>query len=157
MCAPFGGCSALVTATREMIGTVCNEYLRCADSTAQLTMVVQELLENLAKYSRRGLGTFEFDLRLDPPHVVCRICTQNEADPRDMDEAHRLLSCASAEPDPSAFYRAMVESSRERERSRLGLLRIRAEVGLVVSHTMDGGNLRIMVTGTIPSKAEARC
>lgn len=119
-----------------------------------LVMAVQELAENLVKYSK-GEASLSFELCLDQDRTVARICTQNTASAEHIREVSELFSHIGSAADATSLYDEMVAASGEREGSRLGLIRVRAEAGLVLSCTIDGGRLSIAATGPVQAKVSA--
>lgn len=131
---------------------MCSQYLATSDTTAQIIMVAQELLENLVKYSREGRSCIDFELYLDDDQPSCRITTRNNAELCHVAEVQGLIARVSNSDDPRALYDAMVASSGEREGSGLGLVRIRAEAGLFLSQSVQGSNLYIVASGPVQAK-----
>jgi len=114
-------------------------------------MAVQELAENLVKYSK-GDASLSFDLCLQQDQAVARICTQNSTTAEHLQEATELFSRIGSAPDANSLYDEMVAASGEREGSRLGLIRVRAEAGLALSCTVEAGRLSIAATGPVQPK-----
>lgn len=119
-----------------------------------LVMAVQELAENLVKYSK-GDASLSFDLQLAQGQAVARICTQNRASPEHMQEVSELFSRFGSAADAISLYDEMLAASGDREGSRLGLIRLQAEAGLVLSYTVDSGRLSIAATGPVQPKVSA--
>jgi len=116
-----------------------------------LVMAVQELAENLVKYSQ-GESSLSFELGLLQDQAVARICTLNTASPEHLMEATEIFSRISGAADITSLYDKMVAASGDREGSRLGLIRIRAEAGLALSCTADSERLSITATGPVEPK-----
>jgi hypothetical protein len=117
-----------------------------------LVIAVQELVENLVKYSSGGDDSlvFELGLVLDQPRVT--IETRNFAAAADLREATEIVSRIVGALDASSLYDEMVAASGERAGSRLGLIRVRAEGGLVLSSTVDSGRLVLTATGPVSAR-----
>ena len=116
-----------------------------------LVMAVQELAENLVKYSQ-GEASLSFELGLVQDQAVASICTLNSASPEHLREATEIFSRICSAADANSLYDKMLAASGEREGSRLGLIRIRAEAGLVLSCTADRERLSIAATGPVEPK-----
>jgi hypothetical protein len=151
----FKGRGRLLAGARHLIVDVCNEFLACDDMTQQLLTAVQELLENLVKYSEPGASVIAFELRSIDGQPTARIHTQNRASARNLAVACELLERIIAAPDPAALYQAMVSASGEREGSGLGLARLRAEVGLSLSYAVEKDSLSIDASRSVePRRGE---
>lgn len=147
----FGGRRHLVASTRALIVGVCEEQLEPADC-AQVAMVAQELLENLAKYSDGARARLSFALSVDAQRAEARIATSNAATPAHLARAEQLLRRMIEAPDPSDSYQQLVAACGEREGSGLGLARIRAEAGMELAFSISRQVLEIVVTGAVQPK-----
>jgi hypothetical protein len=134
---------SLLRSVRSIIVDVCSEYLDSYDTTQQLVVAVQELLENLVKYSDSGVSELDFELCLLDGEPTVRIGTLNRASEPHLSEAKRMLERTIAAPDPGELFQALVASSGERKGSGLGLVRLRAESGLALSYAVENDRLRI--------------
>jgi hypothetical protein len=128
---------------RNLIVDVCSEYLDSFDTTQQLVVAVQELLENLVKYAEFGTAELDFELGVVDGQPSARIGTSNRASEAHLSEAKRLLERTIAAPDPLELFEALLATSGERKGSQLGLVRLRAESGLALSYVVENDRLRI--------------
>jgi len=133
----------LLRSVRNLVVDVCREYLDSLDTTQQLVVAVQELLENLVKYSESGSAELDFELCLLDGEPTVRIGTMNRASALHLTEATRMLERTISAPDPSELFHALVAASGERKGSGLGLARLRAEAGLALSYAVENDRLRI--------------
>lgn len=133
----------LLPSVRNLVLELCSERLESNERTQQLVLAVQELLENLVKYSASGSSALDFELLVLDGQPSARITTRNRAPAAHLREARRLLDRIIAAPEPVALMDELVACSGEREGSRLGLARLRAEVGLELSYSLDGEQLCI--------------
>ena len=148
--------SRFLASVRHLIADVCTEYLDPCESTFHLQMVVNELLENIVKYSSDGRGIMEFDLTIKGDVPMARISTQNTAAPEHWVAAIKRLDEVNAAADPVRVYNAMIATSGERPGSGLGLTRIRAEAGFGLSYRTDGDQLGLEAIGPVVAKATER-
>ena len=140
----------LVSSARQVIAELCDVYLTPNDRSAALVMAAQELLENLAKYSLDGSACFEFELRLREGVPEACISTRNLAPVEHLLHAEELLERIVSSTAPVALYDAWLATSGEREGSRLGLIRLRAEAGFTLSYALDDSRgLEVVVTGQV--------
>jgi hypothetical protein len=115
-------------------------------------MVVNELSENIVKYSSDVRGTLEFELWLAERQPRVRVCTQNPADARHRAEVEKLVEQVNSAVDPAKLYEAMVAASGDRAGSGLGLVRIRAEAGLDLRCWVSGDQLGLEAAGPVEAK-----
>ncbi|HET9960071.1 MAG TPA: hypothetical protein VFQ61_36515 [Polyangiaceae bacterium] len=144
--------AGFVTQARQRVVGLCTKYLQPSETTAQLIMTAQELLENVAKYSSGSGARFDFELRDECGRPTVRMRTENPASPQHLHKAIEMLDEIIAERDPQGLYDRWVAQSGEREGSGLGLIRIRAEAGLTLSYTNEADKLCLEVVGPAPAK-----
>jgi hypothetical protein len=108
----------------------------------------------LVKYSK-GESSLSFDLCLVQDQPVARICTQNNASAEHLQEIAELFSRIGSASDANSLYDEMVAASGDREGSRLGLIRLRAEAGLALSCSVDNERVSIAATGPVQPKVRA--
>jgi hypothetical protein len=137
----------LLPSVRTLVVELCSECLDSNERTQQLVLAVQELVENLVKYSDGGRSALDFELLLLEGQPYARIRTSNCASAAHLGDARAMLDRIIAAPEPVALMDALVASSGDREGSRLGLARLRAEVGLELTYGVEADRLSI----------EARC
>lgn len=133
----------LLRTVRNLVVDVCSEYLDSFDTTQQLVVAVQELLENLVKYSESGSAELDFELGVVDGQPTAKIGTMNRASAAHLSEAKRMLERTIAAPDPLELFQALLATSGERKGSGLGLVRLRAEAGLALSFAVEHDRLRI--------------
>lgn len=143
-----------VTSARRLIAELCHAELSTHEANAWV-MVAQELLENLAKYAAPGRSSLDFELALRDARPHARLSTRNPASSERLDVAAALLERIVQAPDAVALYDELVAASGA-DRSRLGLIRIRAEAGLDLRYTVGPASLELEVTGAVAAReAEA--
>jgi hypothetical protein len=153
--ADFRGRTQLLGGVRTLIGELCSRSLQQAEQASLLTMAVQELIENLVKYSDGVDDTMSFELCLLEGQPAARIRTENRATPEHLREATAILSRIVSAADASSLYDEMLAASGEREGSRLGLIRVRAEAGLALSYSVESDRLSVVATGPVEAKMSA--
>jgi len=137
----------LLPSVRNLVVELCSECLDSNERAQQLVLAVQELVENLVKYSDGGRSALDFELLQLDGQPCARIRTSNRASATRLGDASAMLDRIIAAPEPVALMHALVAASGDREGSRLGLARLRAEVGLELRYGVEGDRLEI----------EARC
>jgi hypothetical protein len=131
---------------------MCSKALEQAEQGSLLTMAVQELVENLVKYSDGADDSVSFELCMLQGQTAARICTHNRATAEHLREATAILARIAAAADASSLYDEMLAASGEREGSRLGLIRVRAEAGLALSYSVEADRLSVVATGPVQAK-----
>jgi hypothetical protein len=143
-----------VTTARRLISELCEAELGALESS-NWVMATQELLENLAKYSNPGRASLAFELALRAGSPVARLVTSNPASPARLEQAAALLGRIIGAADPIALYDELLRESAEREGSRLGLIRIRAEAGFELGYAISGERLEIRVSAPVTPRGDA--
>lgn len=142
----------LLPSVRNLVVELCSEYLDSNERTQQLVLAVQELVENLVKYSDGGRSVLEFELLMLDARPCARIRTSNHASAARLGDARAMLDRIIAAPDSVELMHALVASSGDREGSRLGLARLRAEVGLELSYDVENDRLSIEARGAVQAR-----
>jgi hypothetical protein len=146
----------LLPSVRNLVDDVCREFVDSHDTISQLVTAVQELVENLVKYSEAGPAELDFELLVLDGQPMARIGTINLASPVHLAAAVRILERIVSATDPLELFRSLVATSDERKGSGLGLARLCAEAGLVLSYAVQQGQLRIEAKRTVqPRRSEA--
>jgi len=154
--AAFRGRAPLLAGVRMLVSDLCSQCLEHREESALLVMAVQELMENLVKYSEGGDDLLRFELCVLQDQPTARICTRNRVSSEHRGAVVDLVSRIVAAPDANALYDEMVASSGERDGSRLGLIRVRAEAGLALSYSVESDRLSIAATRPVQPKARER-
>jgi hypothetical protein len=142
----------LLSSVRNLVFDVCREYIDSRDTISQLVTAVQELLENLIKYSEAGAAALDFELFVLDGQPAVRIATVNNASAAHLSEAEQILARIVAAADPLELFQSLVASSGERKGSGLGLVRLRAEAGLALSYAVQHGRLSIEARRTVQAR-----
>jgi hypothetical protein len=145
----FRGRPRLLQGARRLLMDLCTEYLEPTEPTHLLLTAAQELLENVVKYSSDDGSTLDFALAITEGRPMATIGTRNAASALHLEEAERLLHRIVSAPDPCQLYDSMLATSGDRPGSGLGLVRIRAEAGLLLSYSIQEGHLNIVASGTV--------
>jgi hypothetical protein len=145
----------LLPSVRRVVADLCEEYLASPDTSQLLVLAVQELLENLVKYSQPEPSAFEFELTLLNGQPTARIGTKNHAAPVHLRQVQIMLDRIISSPDPVGHLQSLVASSGEHAGSGLGLARLRGESELALSYTIEAGRLSIEAKCTVEPRSAA--
>jgi hypothetical protein len=145
----------LLPSVRSLVVSMCGVYLGSDDVSQQLVTAVQELLENLVKYSESDSSALDFELLLVDGQPTARLGTENEASAAHLGEAQRVLERIISAPDPLELYQTLIATSGDHSGSGLGLARLRAEAGLTLSYGIHGGRLRLEASRPVLPRGES--
>jgi hypothetical protein len=148
----FKNRARLMPSVRSLVVDVCREYIESNEIISQLVTATQELLENLVKYSEAGLAGLQFELLMQNGQPTARIVTTNRASAAHLAEATRMLDRIVSAAEPHELFQSLVASSGERNGSGLGLVRLRADTGLVLSYSVQQAELRIEAWRSVPPR-----
>ncbi len=134
---------ALASGVRELLSGVYKELLE-ADEIHSAAMAAHELVENLVKYSAGGTSSFEIEIRENGDRAFVRLQTRNRAVAEHIRGAQQLVERMGGSADPITVYDELVATSPHRKGSGLGLARIRAEAGMDLVYSAEGGFITIV-------------
>jgi hypothetical protein len=118
------------------------------------TIVAQELMENLVKYSnsdhssltvtvtQRGTGTGVVS-RSDAHYVRLEVDTTNDAAREEIHRLEQLLANVAQRDDLASFYQERLATTSSRQRSELGLLRLPLEAAMSVQLNVVGNRVHL--------------
>jgi hypothetical protein len=130
----------------------CQMTIEDLETTSRLHMAAHELVENVLKYGQSSEIGLEFELERGDTNSFVRLRTRNTAAPEQLLEVARRVSELKAAADPVAYYDRLIRSTASIVgMSGLGLARIRAEAGLDVDCSVEGGEVSIVVQATMRS------
>lgn len=108
------------------------------DLRDSVAMVSAELLENAVKYSSDGGTQLSITVDHSGPESVVTIRLSNRASPENIKAINLIFEEMKSQPDPFEHYQmAMERSAKQTEGSGLGLIRVRAEGEMTMSHTVN--------------------
>ena len=124
-----------------------------AELVSRVTLSLHELLENAVKHSRGKRAVFELRMdALDKRRLLLR--TSNPATAANAKQVKALLRRLSRTTPQALYQELLLETSTREVGSGLGLVRIAAECGMVLSSSFDGKSL-VMEAWNQPDPHEA--
>jgi hypothetical protein len=133
------------------VSDFCRVTLRDADISVRFQIAAHELAENVAKYSIGPDVSVDVELLDRDGKQALRLRTRNRTSPERLVEVEKRLVALMAAKDPAAFYDQLIEDSiAHKGASGLGLARIRAESGFDFDYSIQGDELTLVVSGTLP-------
>jgi hypothetical protein len=145
----------MVSVVRRFVEETFEKLVGDPEAIFRVSMTAHELLENGAKYAvgRRVVLRLVLDEREGGARA--QIALTNETTPEHVERLrHRIAEIERAE-DPFAFYQAMMRrSSKLRDESGLGLVRIRAEGEMNLGLEVNGATVTIIAQATVQGRTE---
>jgi hypothetical protein len=128
----------LISIVRRFVSDFYKNMLNDADAVSRVALATHELLENAVKYSIDGGTLLSINLERSGPTSVVTIRLSNRASPENIEAIDAIFEEMKSQPDPFAHYQmAMERSAKLKEGSGLGLIRVRAEGEMTMSHTVN--------------------
>jgi hypothetical protein len=114
----------------------------------RLAVATHELLENCVRYSTDGEARVRVEVTPENRLVVS---VDNDAQPAHLESLRRLIEEMNGHADgPLAFYRVLMRrGAKERDRSGLGLARIRAECDMALSYAVEESRVSVRALANI--------
>jgi hypothetical protein len=113
------------------------------DLLHRVTLVVHELLENVAKYSTDGEAHLSLEMAPNDQSEGIVIAVQNHARAEHLARARAMIGELAAAQDSERHYQQLMLSSATRDGSGLGLARIWVEAGMRLSADIEGDRLEL--------------
>ena len=126
-----------ISPTRCYIAKILQPILVDDDAIQRLSIAAHELLENCVKYSNGEHVQFEFEVNRDGDEAIANIRTTNSAMLSHISDLRRRIDAMNAAVDPVAHYDEVIRESLVAGGSSLGLARIRAESGVLLSYRVQ--------------------
>jgi len=108
----------------------------------RLAVATHELLENCVRYSTDGEARVRVEV--SPEHRLV-ITVDNDAQPGHLDALRKIIEEMNGHEDGAlAFYRVLMRrGAKDRDRSGLGLARIKAECDMAVSYSVTDSRVSV--------------
>ncbi len=136
---------SIVLRIRRHIAGLYAEIGRDDDLGERLSMVVYELLENVAKYGASQQGRLEIRLDSYGSQAELHVRTRNVVPPERLVRLRQVLEAMSARRDATGLYDDVIarRAAADDGESGLGLARVRAEGQMHISYAVDGESVTI--------------
>jgi hypothetical protein len=131
--------SPIREALEQLLGTLGTDQ----DLLHRVTLVVHELLENVAKYSIDGEARLSLEMVPHHESEGIVIAVQNHARAEHLTRARAMIGELAAAQDSERHYQRLMLASATRDGSGLGLARIWVEAGMRLTADIDGDRLEL--------------
>ncbi len=143
----------LISIVRRFVSDFYERMIEDADTVSRIALATHELLENAVKYASDGV-TF-LSITFEPAEtssvVSIRLC--NRANAEQIAELAAIFEEMTRHEDPFAQYQvAMARSAKRKVGSGLGLVRVRAEGEMTMSHTIEDDKVTILAQTNVGAR-----
>jgi anti-sigma regulatory factor (Ser/Thr protein kinase) len=144
----------LISVVRRFVSEFYDQILVDKDATSRVAMATHELLENAVKYSSDGETSVCIDIVDDGTRSQIAIRIGNRARPDQVELVRTAFQEMKDMPDPDEYYQmVMRRTAKRKDRSGLGLARVRAEGEMTMACEIQDDNT---VTILAQTQVEAR-
>jgi len=144
---------ALVSVVRRFVTEFYQRFLSDPDGTSRVALATHELLENGVKYSKDGETKIRIEVVQSTPKVV-RIVLRNRAEPGHIAAIREILDGVSRAEDATDFYhKLIVQKSKTKQGSGLGLARICAEGEMKLTYEVHDDTVVIEATTSVGERS----
>jgi len=143
----------LISIVRRFVSDFYERMITDADTVSRMALATHELLENAVKYASDGV-TF-LSITFEPGDVTSTVSIRlvNRANPEHIAAVATIFEEMSRHDDPFAHYQvAMARSAKRKVGSGLGLVRVRAEGEMTMSHSIEDDRVTILAQTTITAR-----
>ncbi len=136
---------SVVSRMRRHVAGLYAELSGDEELAERTSMVVYEMVENVAKYAATEYGRLEVSLHTHGPEASVRVRTRNAASPERLAKLCRSLDAVRGHPDPTHLYDEIIArcSVVDDGESGLGIARVRAEGRMQLSYSLEGAYVTI--------------
>jgi hypothetical protein len=135
----------LISIVRRFVSDFYKRMLNDPDTVSRVALATHELLENAVKYSSDGGTSLSITVEHREASSLVSIRISNRATPEHIEAVNALFREMKSFPDPFVHYQSVMErTAKQVEGSGLGLVRIRAEGEMDMSHTINDDTVCIL-------------
>ncbi|MRG97706.1 hypothetical protein [Polyangium spumosum] len=143
----------LISIVRRFVSDFYDRMIEDRDTVSRMALATHELLENAVKYASDG-ATF-LSITFEPGETTSTVSIRlvNRADAEHIAAVAAIFEEMSRHDDPFSHYQvAMARSAKRKVGSGLGLVRVRAEGEMTMSHTIEDDRVTILAQTTVRAR-----
>jgi len=135
----------LISIVRRFVSDFYERMVEDRDAVSRMALATHELLENAVKYSSDGATDLSITFAPGDPSSMVSIRLSNRASAENIAGIADIFADMEKQADPFAHYQAvMAKSAKRKVGSGLGLVRVRAEGEMTMSHTIEDDRVTIL-------------
>lgn len=143
----------LISIVRRFVSDFYDRMVDDADAVSRMALATHELLENAVKYSSDGATSLSITFAPSEPQSVVSIRLVNRASPEHIEALSAIFDEMKVYDDPFAHYQVvMARSAKRKVGSGLGLVRVRAEGEMTMSHSIEDDRVTILAQALVTSR-----
>lgn len=143
----------LISIVRRFVSDFYDRMVDDPDTVSRVALATHELLENAVKYSVDGATSLSITFEPGEPESLISIRLANRASPEHIASLSAIFDEMNAEPDPFQHYQVvMARSAKRKVGSGLGLVRVRAEGEMRMSHSIEDDRVTILAQANVASR-----
>jgi hypothetical protein len=143
----------LISIVRRFVSDFYDRMVDDADAVSRMALATHELLENAVKYSSDGATSLSITFAQAEPSSVVSIRLVNRASAEHIAALTAIFDEMKEYEDPFAHYQAvMARSAKRKVGSGLGLVRVRAEGEMTMSHSIEEDRVTILAQAFVTSR-----
>ena len=143
----------LISIVRRFVSDFYERMIDDADAVSRMALATHELLENAVKYSSDGATSLSITFEPREPSSVVSIRLANRASEEHIAALTAIFHEMKVYEEPFAHYQVvMARSAKRKVGSGLGLVRVRAEGEMTMSHTIEDDRVTILAQAIVDSR-----
>ncbi|MDI1478334.1 hypothetical protein [Polyangium sp. y55x31] len=146
----------LISIVRRFVSDFYERMIEDRDTVSRMALATHELLENAVKYASDGVTFLSITFEPGETSSTVSIRLVNRANAEHIAALATIFEEMSRHDDPFAYYQiAMARSAKRKVGSGLGLVRVRAEGEMTMSHTIEDDRVTILAQTTVAARRSA--
>jgi hypothetical protein len=143
----------LISIVRRFVSDFYDRMIEDKDTVSRMALATHELLENAVKYASDGVTFLSITFEPGEASSVVSIRLMNQANAEHIAALATIFEEMGQHDDPFTHYQVtMARSAKRKVGSGLGLVRVRAEGEMTMSHTIEDDRVTILAQTTVAAR-----